>query len=148
MPRCSALLTVVAAVSAPYSWVAAQPDGAEDPSKSKVLLVAGEIDTAAKNRIAAAVGAAAKAGVEKIVFDLQISQKSGFGECLGLARMISQAQGSIKQKVAYIDKPLLGHGILVALACDEIVIADSAKIGDAFIETPDTDALKSELEGY
>jgi membrane-bound serine protease (ClpP class) len=123
-------------------------EAAAEPVKAKVFLVAGEIDTAAKNRIIAAVNTAAKSGIEKIVFDLQISQKSGFGECLGLARAISQAQGSIKQKVAYIGKPLLGHGVLVALACDEIVMEEGSKLGDAFIETPDAEPLKVELEGY
>lgn len=127
-------------------WADQEP--AAEAVKAKVLLVSGEIDTAAKNRVAAAMNTAAKEGVEKIILDLQISQKSGFGECLGLARTIAQLQGSVKQKVAYVGKPLLGHGVLVALACDEIVMGEGAKIGDAFIETPDADALKVELEGY
>lgn len=150
MPRSIVLagwVAVLGSLVEPGS-AAAWQDAAAPVAKTKVLLLSGEIDTAAKNRIAAAVNAAAKDGVEKIIFDLQISQKSGFGECFGLARSIAQLQGSVKQKIAYVGKPLLGHGILIALACDEIVIADGAKIGDAFLETPDGEPLKVELEGY
>ena len=67
-------------------------------------------------------------------------RQAGFGEGTDFARALSLAQFLTSQDVsavktvAYIPQTIKGHGVLVALACEEIVMNPEAEIGEAGID--------------
>ena len=75
------------------------------------------------------LGEATRAGQRPIiVFEIEPGP-SEYHHCLGLARFIAnELRGATT--VAYLAKPTYGHTVMVALACDEIVMAPDAAIGD------------------
>lgn len=101
------------------------------PRLGRMITIKGVVDSSLANRVTNAAMAAARDGVEVLIFDLQPAN-SDFGPCRDLADRISKLGGSIKRTVAYVGQPVTGHGVLVALACQEIVMADRAKIGDVY----------------
>jgi membrane-bound ClpP family serine protease len=64
----------------------------------------------------------------------------GFGEgtdferALSLARFLTSQELAAVKTVAYIPQTIKGHGVLVALACEEIVMAPDAEIGEAGVD--------------
>jgi len=54
---------------------------------------------------------------------------SEFSDAHGIARALADAKNM--RTLAYVPKSICGHAVLVALACDEIVLAPDATIGDA-----------------
>jgi hypothetical protein len=56
---------------------------------------------------------------------------SEFERCLSLARYLSSDRLSRVRTVAFVPKSVVGHAVLVALACEEIIIAQDAVFGDA-----------------
>ena len=58
-------------------------------------------------------------------------QGTQFGDAQKLARFLASDELNGATKVAYIPKALFGHAVLVALACDQIVMGPDAKMGDA-----------------
>src|SRR5437867_1792773 len=67
-----------------------------------------------------------KDGARVIVFEIQPG-KSKYGACLDLAQYIESITGA--KTVAYVSQPLTGHAVMVALAADELVMAERAAIG-------------------
>ena len=67
-------------------------------------------------------------------------RNSGYGEgtdfsrALSLADYLTQPELSAVKTVAYIPRTIKGHGVLVALACEEIVMDRDAELGDAGID--------------
>jgi len=59
---------------------------------------------------------------------------SEFGVSGDLARFLTSKELSEARTVAYLCQPLQGHAVLVALACDEIIMAPDAEIGSAGID--------------
>ena len=59
---------------------------------------------------------------------------SDFGRAYGLARFLTGPELNGIKTVAYIPKSVKGHGVLVAMACEEIVMAKDAEIGDAGVD--------------
>lgn len=59
---------------------------------------------------------------------------SEFGAASDLARFLTSKELSDVRTVAYISQPLQGHAVLVALACDEIIMAPEAEIGAAGVD--------------
>jgi membrane-bound ClpP family serine protease len=65
---------------------------------------------------------------------------SGFGEgtdytrALSLAEFLTGNEVTSIKTVAYIPRTIKGHGVLVALACEEIVMHPDAEIGEAGID--------------
>ncbi|HEX4000065.1 MAG TPA: NfeD family protein [Pirellulales bacterium] len=60
---------------------------------------------------------------------------SDFSRALSLAHMIALNRDLAGVKtVAYIPKTIEGHAVLVAMACEEIIMAPNAEIGDAGID--------------
>lgn len=76
-------------------------------------------------------------------------QGTEFTRALTLARYLTSKDLAGVKTVAYLPKTIKGHGVLVALACDELAMAPTADIGEAGI---DEDAKlpidSSVLEGY
>ena len=58
-------------------------------------------------------------------------ESSEFGRALDLARHLASSQTSGVRVVAWIPKTIRGHAVLVALACEQIVMHPDAQIGDA-----------------
>ncbi|MEX0585753.1 MAG: hypothetical protein WD176_03865, partial [Pirellulales bacterium] len=74
-----------------------------------------------------------------LIFEIQ-SGRSDFGKAYDLADFISKLNGATT--VAYLPKTVKGHGILVAMACDQIVMAEDAQIGEAGIDEQTIGAAK------
>ncbi len=71
----------------------------------------------------------------------QTGQGSDFSRSLELARFLSSREVSKAKTVAYIPKALQGHAVLVAMACEEIIMAREAQIGEAGIDEPAEEAI-------
>lgn len=65
-----------------------------------------------------------------LLFDLTGDQPSEFGQALDLARYLSSQQLSGATTAAYVRGKLSGHAVLVAIACEEIIMHEDAEIGD------------------
>jgi membrane-bound ClpP family serine protease len=66
----------------------------------------------------------------------QTGQGSDFERSLKLARHLSSREASSAKTVAYIPRALKGHAVLAAMACEEIVMAPDAVIGEAGLDEP------------
>jgi membrane-bound serine protease (ClpP class) len=71
----------------------------------------------------------------------QTGQGSDFSRALALARYLSSREATAAKTVAYIPKALKGHAVLVAMACEEIVMAPEAVIGEAGLDEPAEEAI-------
>jgi len=77
----------------------------------------------------------------------QFGRGSQFGGAYELADFISGPDLNGVQTVAYLPKSIQGHAVLVAIACDAIVMAENAEIGaagvgEARIDAPEIAAYK------
>lgn len=67
-------------------------------------------------------------------------RNSGYGEgtdftrALSLADYLTRRELAAVKTVAYVPRTIKGHGVLVALACEEIVMHPDAELGDAGID--------------
>lgn len=59
------------------------------------------------------------------------SGRSEYGKSLDLAKYLARLPSSGVRTAAFLPGPLNGHGVLAALACQEILIAPDAALGDA-----------------
>lgn len=144
---------------APAEPVEAAP--AEAPAKQVGRLIhvplpiTGVVDTQVKRTVQRALAemAATKAR-PTLVFEFsskqnQSGQGSDFARSLALARFLSSRELSAARTVAYIPKALKGHAVLAAMACEEIVMAPDAEIGEAGIDEPAEEAIdRTLLAGY
>jgi membrane-bound serine protease (ClpP class) len=75
-------------------------------------------------------------------------QGSSFGEgtdferALSLARFLTSRELAPVKTVAYIPRTIKGHGVLVALACEEIVMSPEAELGEAGVDEDDQHAIE------
>ena len=75
-----------------------------------------------------------------LVFELKVpadqakaASESEFGAALSLAEFLASDALNGVRTVAWIPQPIEGHAVLVALACDEIIMAKDASLGKAGI---------------
>ena len=78
-----------------------------------------------------------------LIFELEVLPAHGefgrgseFGASYQLANFLSGPQLNEAVTVAYLPQTVQGHAVLVALACDEIIMASDARIGLAGIDEP------------
>ena len=64
---------------------------------------------------------------------------SAFGRSLDLARYLASGKTSGVRTVAWIPETIRGHAVLVALACEQIVMHPDAKLGEAGIDETSID---------
>jgi hypothetical protein len=64
----------------------------------------------------------------------EFGRGSQYGAALEVARFLSSDALNAATTVAYLPGSIQGHAVLVALACDEIIMAPDAKIGSAGID--------------
>ena len=69
---------------------------------------------------------------------------SDFHSASRLAEFLISEELQHVKTVAYIPQTIRGHGVLVALACREIVMAPKAEIGDAGVDEPDKIPIRKE----
>jgi membrane-bound serine protease (ClpP class) len=111
------------------------------------LPITGTVDAQVKRAVERAiVELPREAGRPVVVFELvpthsKFGEGTEFGRALDLARYLSSRELSVIKTVAFIPKSIKGHGVLVALACEEIVMAPEAEIGEAGIDEPAQEAI-------
>lgn len=73
-----------------------------------------------------------------LIFDFEVlpdqaeyGRGSDFGAALSLAEFLTGEDLNDVHTVAYIPQTIKGHAVLVALACDEVIMAKDAKLGQA-----------------
>ncbi len=66
-------------------------------------------------------------------------ESSEFGRALDLSRFLASQKTSKARMVAYIPETIRGHAVLVALACEEIIMHPDAQIGDAGVDESNID---------
>ncbi len=71
-----------------------------------------------------------------LILELDVGQTkdgigSRFSRAMDLAKYLISSDMARVKTVAYIPKTIRGHAVLVAMACEEIVMAPGAEIGDA-----------------
>ncbi len=72
-------------------------------------------------------------------------QGSDFERSLKLARFLSNRELAAAKTVAYIPQSLKGHAVLPAMACEEIVMAPEATLGQAGIDEPAAEPIDSTM---
>ncbi|MEX2172135.1 MAG: NfeD family protein [Pirellulales bacterium] len=115
------------------------------------LPITGNADAHFKNVIQRAVGqmkasgpaAADRRPVLVVEFDPQragngFGQGSDFERALSVARFLTSDELNGIKTVAYIPRTIKGHAVLVAMACEEIVMAPDAEIGEAGVDEDPT----------
>src|SRR5262245_25142071 len=76
-------------------------------------------------------------------------QGTDFERALSLARYLTSQDVAGVKTVAYIPQTIKGHGVLVALACEAIVMDPKAELGEAGIDEKKGQAIEpSILSGY
>ncbi len=76
-------------------------------------------------------------------------QGSDFARALSLARFLTSNQLAGVKTIAYLPRTVKGHGVLVALACEEIAMAATAELGEAGIDEDPTKPIeRAVVEGY
>lgn len=123
--------------------VAVQPPPAAPAAAREVhfvrvpLPIVGTVDTQAKRQIDQLVSKAGAVGnrplliVEFYGADGQNGSGSEFERCLSLARYLASESLNGVRSIAFVPQTLIGHAVLPVLACEEIVIAETAEFGEA-----------------
>ena len=74
---------------------------------------------------------------------------SQFETVLSLARFLESREMADVKTVAWLPRTVRGHGVLAAIACEEIVMAADAEIGDARADEPaDHGVSRTVVEAY
>jgi len=66
----------------------------------------------------------------------EFAASSEFGASYQLADFLSSAQLNEATTVAYVPEPIQGHAVLVALACEELLMGPNAELGPAGVHEP------------
>ena len=93
---------------------------------------------------------AASRGVKPtLVFEIKPGESAGgetlSGNALNLAELISSRFTGAERTVAFVPEPLTGYPVLVALACDEIVLGENASLGPI---TPEGRPVSDTVRGF
>jgi membrane-bound serine protease (ClpP class) len=88
-------------------------------------------------------------GAKKIVYQFQYAGASEYGPCHDFASFLVREIKGRAETYAYIDKPLLGHAVLPALACNYLWLGPDGAVGKVRLDsnTPiDEPAMKMYVE--
>ena len=107
------------------------------------LPIVGDVDNNVIRQTTRALAEIRASGVESPVLVLefdpghtQYGAGSDFTRALRLAEYLTSRAVSDVKTVAYLPRSIKGHAVLVAAACQEIVMAADAEIGEAGIDLP------------
>jgi membrane-bound serine protease (ClpP class) len=153
--------------SAPAPPAAKPADGkAEKPAAADLgdgrlirvrLPLAGNDDAHTKSAIQRAIAQLARAPHRDnrrptLILELVPQRRhAGYGEgtdftrALSLADYLTRPEMSAVKTVAYIPRTIKGHGVLIALACEEIVMNRDAEIGEAGIDEDATRPINQKI---
>ncbi|HWB00951.1 MAG TPA: NfeD family protein [Pirellulales bacterium] len=110
-----------------------RPDN--QPRVGKFLRIPGAVTDKVDQRIRHAVDIAvrqAKQHGQWPVFVLEIGTgRTEFGQAYDLARFLSSDSLNGATTVAFLPSSVTGHNVLIAMACDEIIMGPEAEIGEA-----------------
>lgn len=155
-----AMLLILAAVCAgqevelpetqpPNSLEAVEASSSQAPYARLVeipLPLQGTVDTQVRRSIEQIL-ATVPEGVERPIIVLEFTKSAGttgdsseFGRALDLSRFLISPKASKARLVAYLPETIKGHAVLVALACEEIVMHPDAQLGAAGIDEESIDA--------
>jgi len=67
---------------------------------------------------------------------------SDFTQALAIAQLFAGPELSEVKTVAYLPRPIRGHGVLIAMACDVIIMAPDAELGDAGADLPEDATIR------
>jgi membrane-bound serine protease (ClpP class) len=99
------------------------------------LPIVGTVDTQVKRQIDQLVSNAKPPRpllvLEFFGADGQNGSGSEFERCLSLARYLASERLNGVRSVAFVPQTLVGHAVLPVLACEEIVISETAEFGEA-----------------
>jgi len=142
----TAVLCVLAALAATCAFgdepeKAGQPEAKpaqaaeEQPRLGRFIRVASPITDKLDNRIRLLVDATLKEAHKLnhwpvFIFEIQPG-RTEIGQALDLARYLSSSALDGATTVAFIPESISGHDVLVAMACDEIIMREDAEIGEA-----------------
>lgn len=83
------------------------------------------------------------------VADEKLGEGSQFERAFSLARFLCSREMAGVKTVAYLPRSVRGHGTLLALACEEIVMAPTAELGQAGIDQSEDGAIRqTEVAAY
>lgn len=136
----SILLAMVAAVGF-ASLLHAQDDDPRQAARVRISLpIAGSSDVAIQQSIERALQALPDAEPRPVlILELRpgrggSADDSQFERCLALARFLTSTEMSRVRTVAYLPESVTGHAVLLPLACEQIIMAPDAQLGDAGIK--------------
>src|SRR3954471_9133846 len=146
------------AVKAADEKVAKPAEGLADGRLIRVRLpLAGNDDAHTKSAIQRAIAQLARAPHRDkrrpaLILELVPQRRHvGYGEgtdftrALSLADYLTRPELSAVKTVAYIPRTIKGHGVLIALACEEIVMNRDAELGDAGIDEDATRPINPKI---
>jgi membrane-bound serine protease (ClpP class) len=85
--------------------------------------------------------------IEFTTKDGEVGRGSNFFDCYAIAELLTSKELSKVKTVAYIPKTVKGHAVLVALACQVIIMAPNAELGEAGIDD-DAATIKKRVDEY
>jgi membrane-bound ClpP family serine protease len=74
--------------------------------------------------------------------------ETDFERALSVARHLTSQPLAAVKTVAYIPRTIKGHGVLIALACEEIVMSPEAELGEAGINEKERGAVESGIVSH
>lgn len=89
------------------------------------------IDRRIRRTVEDTIAKAKQAGDWPVFIIELLPGKTDFGSALELAHYLSGERLNGATTVAYLPETITGHAVLVALACDEVIMGEDARIGDA-----------------
>ncbi len=104
------------------------------------LPITGDVDTRIRAAVTKILSNLPRGGPRPVlVLELWPGQTEGgvgsdFFRSMSLARFLSSRDLAGVKTVAYLPKTVKGHGVLVPMACEEIVMAPDAELGEAGID--------------
>ncbi len=116
------------------------------------LPITGSADQRAKQMILRALSTMSADGPRVLVLELapgatEAGQGSAVSRAMEIARFLTSQQLDDIKTVAYIPRSIQGHAVLVAMACDEIVMKADAEIGSAGVDEPSDQAIEPPVLG-
>lgn len=113
------------------------PTSGEKP-RAQMIKVDGKIEPVLEAFIERQIDRAVAAGVNMIIFHID-SAGGPLAQSQNLASAIADLDPKKVRTVAYVPKEALGSAALIALACDEIYLQPTARLGDARPTEGDSD---------
>ncbi len=100
------------------------------PAPGEWVKVRGPITSEKVKQITNQTNQALARGARIIVYEFEFGDVSEYGECRNLEKFILDEIQGRAETYAYIEKPLKGHAVLPALACQFLFMGPEAAIGD------------------